>query len=153
MIKFFLEGLMGMSLCAPVLAQAQEHRIQSGDAHRFVAVFEAADGAPTAEALQAGYLDDAGLGVEIFTPNRIVDAETLARRIARFPDTYRRGIDVCLPIAESMSAELQVIYDQLAMLYPGQALPEIYVVFGGNNSGGTAGPGAQGPGTSQIGKP
>ncbi|MFS2317778.1 DUF2268 domain-containing putative Zn-dependent protease [Maricaulis sp. D1M11] len=123
--------------------QTQAYRVNSDDARRFVEVFNATHGAPTEEDLQAGYLDGAGRGVEIFTPNRIVSAKNLAGRIADNPDAYQRAIDVCLPIAEDSNEELNQIYSRLATLLPGQALPDIHVVFGGGNSGGTAGPGAQ----------
>ncbi|WP_300530575.1 hypothetical protein [Maricaulis sp.] len=118
-------------------------RIDSRDAHRFVDVFEAHAGAPTAQALQAGYLDGAGRGVEIFTPGRIGSAERLAEFIAANPEQYRRAIDVCLPLAEASNNDLRAIYLGLAGLLPEYELPEIHVVFGAGNSGGTAGPGAQ----------
>lgn len=135
---------------APVYAEEKpagvdplDARVRSEDARRFVAVFEAADGAPTAEQLQAGYLDGAGRGVEIFTPSRIVDAENLAATIAADPAKYRRAIDVCLPIAEAASTDLRSIYLGLKGLFPDQPLPDLYVVFGAGNSGGTAGSDAQ----------
>ncbi|WP_158272063.1 hypothetical protein [Marinicauda salina] len=140
-------ALAGLVLSAPAAAaegvDPLTAEVRSEDARRFVAVFEAADGAPTAEALQAGYLDGAGRGVEIFTPNRIISAENLAARIAADPEAYRRAIDVCLPIAEASSADLRSIYLGLQSVFPDRPLPEIHVVFGAGNSGGTAGPDAQ----------
>lgn len=117
--------------------------INATDALRFVEVFETHDGSPDADALQSGYLDNAGIGVQTFIPNRIVSAGNLAERIAQTPNAYRRAIDVCLPIALDSLDELNAIYARLGHLLPGQALPEIHVVFGAGNSGGTAGPGVQ----------
>lgn len=140
--------LASLAALATTVVQAQGvdplgARIDSRDAHRFVEVFEAHAGAPTAEALQAGYLDGAGRGVEIFTPGRIGNAERLADFIAANPDQYRRAIDVCLPLADASNDDLRAIYLALSGLLPEYELPEIHVVFGAGNSGGTAGPGAQ----------
>ena len=131
---------------APTLAQSfepLEAEIQIEDAERFVRVFEATNGTPTADQLQEGYLDGAGKGVAIFNPGRIESAENLARRIAADPDKYRRAIDVCLPMAKAANADLRSIYLALASIFPDRPLPEVHFVFGAGNSGGTAGPGAQ----------
>ncbi|WP_417495581.1 hypothetical protein [Maricaulis sp.] len=133
---------------APACALAQGAdpetvQVNSADAHRFIAVFDAAQGQPTAQALQAGYLDGASQAVDIFTPDRIRSAEHLAGYIAEHSEQYRRAIDVCLPIAESMTPELRSIYAATRALLPDRELPDIHVLFGAGNSGGTAGPGAQ----------
>jgi len=113
------------------------------DADRFAAVFDAAHGKPTAQALQKGYLDPGSRGVEIFTPNRIRSADNLAATVAAHAELYRRAVDICLPIAKESSAELRAIYLALEGLLGEVDLPEVYIVFGANNSGGTAAPGAQ----------
>ena len=98
---------------------------------------------PTARDIQRDYLDGASYGVQVFTPGRIGDAERMAKAIARDPQGYRRAIDLCLPRAKASEARLRAIYLGLHGLFPDQALPHIYLVFGAGNSGGTAGPGAQ----------
>lgn len=132
-----------LSTATHAQTDALKARVISEDADRFAALFKASDGAPTADALRREYLDPATRGVEIFTPYRIVDAENLAAKIAAKPDEYRRGIDVCLPIAKQSSAELRAVYLAFEGLLGDVVLPEIYVVFGGGNSGGTTGAGAQ----------
>lgn len=113
------------------------------DADRFVEIFEDAGGAPDAAALQSGYIDPGTYGLEVFTPGRIKNGETLAAAIAANPDAYRRAIDVCLPIARASSPELRAVYLALEGLLGDPDLPAIYALFGAGNSGGTAGPGAQ----------
>ena len=113
------------------------------DADRFVEIFERADGAPDAAALQSGYIDPGTYGLEVFTPGRIESGENLAAAIAADPDAYRRAIDVCLPIARASSSELRAVYLGLEGLLGDPELPELYALFGAGNSGGTAGPGAQ----------
>ena len=123
---------------APALAQDSAPRVQSEDAHRFAAMFEASGGAPTEADIQTGYLNGAGRGVEIFTRGRIQSAKNLAMAIARHPEHYRRGIEVCLPLADDASTELQQVYAAMQPLFPNHTLPDIHVVFGADNSGGTA---------------
>lgn len=50
---------------------------------------------------------------------------------------------MCLPAAKAATADLRAIYAAYRRLLPDVALPEVYMVFGAGNSGGTAVPGAQ----------
>lgn len=117
--------------------------IETGDADRFAALFERSGGRPTAEQLQRDYLNRGSYGVHVFTPNRIVDASNLAAAIKAKPDLYARAIRTCLPIVKQTTAELRATYLAFRGLFPERALPRIYLVVGADNSGGTAGPGAQ----------
>ena len=58
-------------------------------------------------------------------------------------ERYAAAIRDCLPVARATTGELRATYLALRGLYPDRALPQIYLVFGAGNSGGTAGPGAQ----------
>ena len=117
--------------------------VESADAHRFATLFERAKGHPDAAQLQSGYLDKSGLGVRVFTPDRIVDAANLAKAIAADPAKYQHAIDVCLPAADEASGEVRAIYLAYRGLVPSARLPRIFVVFGAGNSAGTAVPAAQ----------
>jgi len=112
--------------------------VELADAERFAELFRTSAGAPTAEALQAQYLDPAGRGVEIFTPNRIRNAQHLAAVIARDPARYRDAIERCLPLVRQTEPDLRAIYLGFRGLLPELPLPRIAVVFGADNSGGTA---------------
>lgn len=118
-------------------------RVNTEDADRFVAIYEAAGGSPTAAQLQTGYIDPGTDGLKIFTPHRIKDGANLSAAISEDSAAYRRAIDVCLPLARASSAELRAVYLALDGLLGDPDLPEIYALFGAGNSGGTAGPGAQ----------
>ncbi|UVI39402.1 hypothetical protein [Qipengyuania spongiae] len=118
-------------------------QVQTEDANRFARLFSETSGAPTVEQLQTRYLDPGSYGISIFTPNRIQNAENLAAKIAEHPEIYSKAIDVCLPLAKSATPELRSIYLGLHGALPNTKLPQVYFVFGANNSGGTAGPGAQ----------
>ncbi|MEW7850406.1 DUF2268 domain-containing putative Zn-dependent protease [Massilia aurea] len=116
--------------------------IDATDALRFAQLMK--EGAvPKAADLQRGYLDGAGMGVRIFTPIRIVDANRLARVVAAKPDLYRQAIRDCLPQLPALRSDLRAIYLAFAGLLPERPLPPIKVVFGAGNSGGTASAEAQ----------
>lgn len=116
--------------------------IDARDALRFARLMK--DGTvPTADTLQRDYLDGAGLGVKVFTPMRIVDAQRLARAVAAKPDDYRYAIRECLPQLPALRSDLRAIYLAFAGLLPERPLPAIEIVFGAGNSGGTASAEAQ----------
>ncbi|MGX4643884.1 gliding motility protein GldB-related protein [Massilia sp. SYSU DXS3249] len=122
---------------APLTAE-----IDARDALRFAPLMK--DGAlPTADILQRDYLDGAGPGVKIFTPNRIVDAQRLAQAVAARPEHYRYAIRECLPQLPALRSDLRAIYLAYAGLLPERPLPAIHIVFGAGNSGGTANAEAQ----------
>lgn len=122
---------------------ALDAKVITEDADRFAAIFKASNGKPTAEALLKGYLEPGTNGVKVFTKGRIRNAEHLAAQIAENPELYRRGIEVCLPIAKEMTSVLRSVYLGLNGLLDHPKLPKVYAVFGAGNSGGTAGDGAQ----------
>ena len=139
-----------VALCALCLAldgfagvDALKARIVTDDADRFAHVFRESGGAPDAAQLQAGYLDNAGRGVEVFLPDRIRDADNLARAIMENPADYVRALEVCLPLAKASNDELRAVYLAFDGLLDDPELPEIHVVFGAGTSGGTAVPGIQ----------
>lgn len=127
----------------PAPADPLTVEIETQDADRFAALFLHSNGHPTAEQLQREYLDPGSYGVRVFTPGRIRDAETLAARIAKQPEVYDRAIRTCLPIVKETTGELRATYLALRGIFPELPLPRMYLVVGADNSGGTAGPGAQ----------
>ncbi|WP_381424818.1 hypothetical protein [Sphingorhabdus arenilitoris] len=130
--------------------------IDTRDAERFAAVFARSGGKPDAASLQRDYLNGAGRGVEVFMPGRIENAANLATAIAADRERYAYAIKTCLPLVASLDGELRATYLAYRGLLPDRQLPEVYVVFGAANSGGTAKPDAQviglesmcGPGTT-----
>lgn len=130
-------------IAPPPPADPLTAEVHSEDADRFAAMMVRTRDAPTAADIQRDYLDGASYGVQVFTPGRIRDADRLAQAIAKDPKSYRRAIDLCLPRAKASVAQLRATYLALHGLLPEEKLPQIYLVFGAGNSGGTAGPGAQ----------
>lgn len=117
--------------------------METGDADRFAALWTSTNGRSTADQLQREYLDQGGRGVDVFTPSRIRDAATLFAAITRESDVYARALHACLPILKETTGELRATYLALHALFPDRPLPQIYLVVGADNSGGTASEGAQ----------
>lgn len=108
------------------------------DAERFAALF--AEGrVPSAPLLKTEYLDRGTPGVAIFTPNRIQNAENLAKAVSGNTAGYRRAISVCLPAARQMQHEASAIIARIGAMLGEREAATAYVVFGAGNSGGTAG--------------
>ncbi len=118
-------------------------QIDQSDANRFAILFRETGGKPTTEQIQKRYLDGAGDGVAIFTPNRIENAATLAAAVAAQAENYRYAIETCLPLVASMNGELRATYLAYRGLLPDRPLPQVYVVFGAGTSGGYATSAAQ----------
>lgn len=107
------------------------------DAERFATVL--ASGQPvTASAIQTAYLNRGTLGVEVFTPYRIENAATMASAIAAHPAHYRAGVEYCLPAARRSRMDIDMVLRRIAMLLDERSSAPVYMVFGSDNSGGTA---------------
>jgi hypothetical protein len=106
-------------------------------------MWKATAGRPTAAQIQSGYLAAGGRGIEVFTPGRIENAAKLAKTIAENPGLYGDAVERCLPWVAATNADLRATYLGLRGLLPNRSLPQIALVVGANNSGGTAAPGIQ----------
>ena len=144
-VRAFVAALV-LPVAAPALAQGVDPlsaSIERDDAERFIALWEETGGAPGAEQLQARYIDPGSRAVEIFTPGRIENGANLAATIAAQPELYADAIERCYPWVEAADGELRATYLALSGLLPEKPLPRIAVLFGADNSGGTAAPGMQ----------
>jgi hypothetical protein len=135
--------LAGLALPIPPAVDPLTAELDTADAERFAAVFEKTDGKPTAADLQKAYLDNAGPGVRKFTPYRIENAQNLAKAVAADPQRYAYAVKTCLPLVKGLTSEMRAVYLGYKGLFPERPLPQVHVVFGANNSGGTALPDAQ----------
>lgn len=110
--------------------------IDTADADRFFAVYDAANGQPDAAALQQGYLDAGSKAVRQFTPKRIISAEALARKIAEKPEIYADARQ-CWQTLPNVGAYLSLVLERFEELYPDFKTPQITILVGRNNTGGT----------------
>ena len=144
-----LLGAVALAAASAVAAKASEPvdpltaTVDDSAARRFAELWKATDGKPTAAQIQARYLDGGGRAIEVFTQGRIRNAQWLAKKVAENPDLYRDAVEKCLPWVEATNAQLRSTYLGLKGLLPARPLPQIAVVVGADNSGGTAAPGIQ----------
>lgn len=112
--------------------------VRTSDVDLFYHVYDAAGGAPTAEALQRGYLDAGSDGVRQFIPDRILSADALAKTIAAHREIYDKARS-CAAALPAVRVRLAEVFAKLATLDPEARFPPVTVLIGRNNSGGTTG--------------
>jgi hypothetical protein len=118
---------------APPMAE-----IRTSDVDLFYSIYDAAGGAPNADALQHGYIDAGSDGVRQFVPNRIKSAEALAKTIASNPAVYNNA-RACIAALPAVRARLATVFKKMAVIDPDAIFPPVIVLIGRNNSGGTTG--------------
>lgn len=149
MAKLILAAALAAIAVAPAASAGQAPvdpltaRVDFSAAQRFAALWRKSAGKPTAAQIASDYLAGGNRAIAVFTPGRIGSAERLAGKIAGKPDVYRDAVERCLPWVEGTNAQLRASYLGLKGLFPDKPLPEIAVVIGADNSGGTAGEGMQ----------
>lgn len=141
-----------LALCAPVGLCAQDQpppadpltaQVDTQDAERFATLWNKTSGHPTAAQLDAEYIGGSGTGVRLFVPLRKLTGSSIASAIAAHPDWYADAVAKCLPWVAASTPDLRAIYLSLHGLLPERPLPQIYMLIGRGNTGGTAAPGAQ----------
>jgi hypothetical protein len=110
--------------------------VRIDDVARFYAVFDQADGKPSAAAHQAGYLDSGSPGLRQFVTARISSAEKLADAIAKSPQDFRNARR-CVPMLPAARDQLRQVFSALTTLDPQATFPPVTIVIGRNNTGGT----------------
>jgi hypothetical protein len=113
-----------------------EATISTADVDAFFAVYDAANGRPTARDVQR-YISGGSPGVQGFIANRIVSAERLAARIADGPQTYADARQ-CAQQLGNVRERVRASFLALEALYPDATYPQTYILIGRDNSGGTA---------------
>lgn len=114
-------------------------RIVTDDLDRFWRAYDAAQALTPpqrADVFQRGYLDAGSVGLKEFTRLRIGDGRQLAATIDRHPRYYAslRGRMDRVPDFE---APIRAGFRRLAQIYPEAVFPDVYLLMGRMNSGGT----------------
>jgi hypothetical protein len=110
--------------------------VRTDDVERFFRVYDAAHGAPSADALQRQYLDTGSPGLHQFVVARIGSAAQLAAAVRKWPEAYANARR-CMSALPAVQARLPAVFDALARLDPQATFPPVTIVVGRNNSGGT----------------
>lgn len=114
-------------------------RVRFDDVDRFYRVYDAAGGRPTADRLRRHYLDAGSAGVRDFVPDRIVSAEALATKIAEDRALYDRA-RACRAALPKVERRMRSAYLAYQTALPEADLPDVTILIGRGNSGGTAKP-------------
>lgn len=107
------------------------------DAERFAKLFNNTSELDE-EQIKNEYLNLGTKGLEIFTPHRIQNDKNILRAISENPGAYKKGIDVCLPAARSISSDVKQVLSDVKTLLEQENSAPTYILFGADNSGGTA---------------
>jgi hypothetical protein len=112
--------------------------IRTSDVDLFYKIYDAAGGAPTADALQHGYIDSGSDGVRQFIPSRIKSAEALGITVAGNPAVYNKA-RACMTALPPVRTRLAIVFKKLATIDSSAIFPPVTILIGRNNSGGTTG--------------
>ena len=110
--------------------------ISTADVDAFFAIYDAANGNPTARDLEP-YVANGSPGVQGFIPNRILSAERLAARIAERPQIYADARR-CAQQLGNVRERVRAAFLALEALFPDATYPQTYILIGRDNSGGAA---------------
>lgn len=113
--------------------------VQTADVDRFFAVFDAADGRPSAADLQWGYLDPGSPGLQAFVVSRIGSADRLAAAIATDPALFEDARR-CASALPEIRTRVQAALGRLAEVYPSARFPPVTILVGRGSSGGVTTP-------------
>ncbi len=96
---------------------------------RFYAVYDAADGRPSADQLEAEYLAKGSSSLREFAQLRRVTGKRIAERIRSEPALYEQARE-CLHVLPAVVRRLQVALAKLSALYPKAEYPPVAIVVG-----------------------
>ncbi len=120
-------ALAVIALTAGGGASAAVHPIiQIDDAVRFYRVYDAAQGHPTAEALQKDYLDAGSPGLHAFAAARRITGEAIFREMNAHPEIYA-GARRCEKPLPQVKARLEADLAKLAALDPHAVFPPVTI--------------------------
>ncbi len=126
------------SVAAAPVDKAAEPVIETTDVDRFYKVYDAADGRPTAEALQHDYLDPGSDGLHELARLRKVTGQSIAEAIAKRPGIYTKARD-CVDALPRVRERLVVVLRKLGALYPEARFPPITIAVGRSKPVGVGG--------------
>lgn len=107
------------------------------DAERFAKIFSIKS-IPGEKQIKTQYLEMGTKGIEIFTPYRIKNEKNLALAISENPKAYKKGVDICLPAARDMAIDAKRVLNKIQTLLGQNKSAPTFILFGADNSGGTA---------------
>jgi len=134
-IKNIIKLALVASICHINTAVADEYVL--ADAERFAKLFKNKS-ATNQALLKSQYLVPGSTGVDIFTPGRIKNAKNLALAVSNNQEAYQKAVDVCFPAAQNMKTQATETLKAVQVFLGQKDSAPTFILFGANNSGGTA---------------
>jgi Predicted Zn-dependent protease (DUF2268) len=103
--------------------------IQIEEVNRFYAVYDAADGHPSAEQLQRDYLDPGSAGLHTFAKIRGITGASIAATLAKTPTIYSDAKQ-CAAVLPQVRERLNAAMRKLAELYPNARFLPVTIAVG-----------------------
>lgn len=113
---------------------ATEYHI--GDAQRFSELIKTTK-TLTADDIQQQYLSVESDGLSILS-HRFKDADSILTAVNKHPEVYQKAVELCLPVATNIRSEAMNTMHKVAKFLKQSEVPSVNIVFGANNTGGTA---------------
>jgi hypothetical protein len=99
------------------------------DVDRFYAIYDAADGHPSIDQLQHGYLDPGSEGLHTFAKVRNITGVSIAATLAKMPAIYSDA-KRCAAVLPQASERLRAAMRKLAELYPNTRFLPVTIAVG-----------------------
>lgn len=106
-----------------------EATVQTGDVDLFYRVYDKADGHPTAEQLQHGYLDQGSEGLRLFARLRNISGQRIADTMTKNPSLYADA-KRCLAVLPRARERLETALHTLGRLYADARFPPVTIAIG-----------------------
>lgn len=131
-------ALGGAAVSVPVSAAGDapgpEPVVYTDDVDRFYALYDATDGAPSAEQIQREYLDRATPGLVEFAAWRRITAESMAAAIEARPSLFADARK-CLPLLPAIKSRVAASLTNLQAMYPAAVFPPVTIAIGRAKTG------------------
>jgi hypothetical protein len=118
-----------LSRATPSASAPMGPPIHTEDVDRFFAVYDAANGHPTAEQLQRDYLDAGSDGLRQLAKVRNVSGTAIAAAMAKHPEIYS-GARNCVAVLPAARRRLGEALRNLGRLYPEARFPPVTIAIG-----------------------
>ena len=112
----------------PVPPPTPQPLIVTSDVDRFFALYDAADGSPSAEALQT-YIDEGSPGLRVLAEKRRVTGQRIAEALETRPVIYEEA-KRCAEALPIVTSRLESSLIRLVELYPEARRPEVTIAIG-----------------------
>lgn len=118
-----------IALASPGWTQGTKAALDTADVELFYRLYDETGGRPSAEQLQARYIDAGSPGLRVFFDARRTTAARLAEAIAIRPEIYRKA-RACASTLPKVKGRVDTALARFTTLYPQARVPSVTVAVG-----------------------